>query len=299
MKRYVKILFVICFFTFYPTNTHANEQLFVSAEHAILFEQSTGNILFEKNAHEKTSVASITKVMTAIIALEYGILNEVVEVSERALNVEGSSIYLLENEKMTLKDLLYGLILRSGNDAAIAISEHIGGSVEAFVYLMNEKAKWIGMTNTNFQNPHGLEEENHYSTAYDMALLYRYASENELFQSISNTKAYLSENRIYKWHNKNKLLTSLYEYSTGGKTGFTKKAGRTLISSAEKGDLSLIAVTLNAPDDWRDHMRMFEWGFQQNHLTSFQLHDHGVYDRSLYSLIKSNFRDLLGLYHYD
>ena len=200
--------------------------------------------------------------MTAIIAIESGKMKEKVTVSREAIYTEGSSIYLEQGEKMTLEDLVYGLMLRSGNDAAVAIAEHVGGSVEGFVYLMNEKAKWLGMTNTHFDNPHGLDSDNHYSSAYDMAILMRYAMNNEKYREISGTSSYKSERRTYSWINKNKLLTQYYEYCTGGKTGFTKKTGRTLVSTASKDGMDLIAVTLNAPDDWKDHIHMYEWGFE-------------------------------------
>lgn len=256
---------IFVFILFQGNIVQAEKELFVSAHNAVLIDRTTGEILFDKRAHERQSVASITKIMTAIVALELGDLSDVVKVSERAIYTEGSSIYLQKGEEITLEDLLYGLMLRSGNDAAVAISEHVGGSVEGFVHLMNEKARWIGMTNTNFSNPHGLEGENHYSSAYDIAILLDYAMDNKEFQKISGTTSYLSKNRTYKWRNKNKLLTSLYEYCTGGKTGFTRKAGRTLATTAEKYGRTLIAVTLNAPDDWRDHIRMFEWGFERGH----------------------------------
>ncbi|MGM8211657.1 D-alanyl-D-alanine carboxypeptidase family protein [Virgibacillus sp. W0430] len=242
----------------------------VSAKNAILMEQSTGRVLYEKQANEKQPIASITKVMTAIIAIESGKLNEDVTTSRRAIYTEGSSIYLEQGEKMKLEDLIYGLMLRSGNDAAVAISESVGGSVEGFVQLMNEKAAWLGMTNTNFTNPHGLHDEAHYSTAYDMALLMQYAMNNEKFKEISSTSTYISESRSYGWKNKNKLLTSYYEYCTGGKTGFTKRSGRTLLTTAKKDALELIAVTLDAPDDWRDHIQMFEWGFKNYTLQPLQ-----------------------------
>lgn len=240
----------------------------VSAENAVLIEQSTGRILFEKAAHEKQSIASITKIMTAIIAIESRKMDERATASREAVYTEGSSIYLEEGEKMTIKDLVYGLMLRSGNDAAVTIAEHIGGSVEGFVYLMNEKADWLGMTNTNFENPHGLDSEKHYSSAYDMALLMRYAMDNDIFREISGTERYKSENRTYYWQNKNKLLTKYYEYCTGGKTGYTKKTGRTLVTTAKKNGMELIAVTLNAPDDWNDHIHMYEYGFDQYDLKS-------------------------------
>ncbi|MFB4475817.1 D-alanyl-D-alanine carboxypeptidase family protein, partial [Oceanobacillus caeni] len=202
------------------------------------------------------------KIMTAIIAIESGKMKEKVTVSREAIYTEGSSIYLEQGEKMTLEDLVYGLMLRSGNDAAVAIAEHVGGSLEGFVYLMNEKAKWLGMENTHFDNPHGLDSDNHYSSAYDMAILTKYAMNNEKYKEISGTTSYKSDGRTYSWVNKNKLLTQYYEYCTGGKTGFTKKTGRTLVSTASKDGMDLIAVTLNAPDDWKDHMSLYEWGFE-------------------------------------
>ncbi|MFD1039238.1 D-alanyl-D-alanine carboxypeptidase family protein [Virgibacillus byunsanensis] len=233
----------------------------VSANNAILIEQTTGRVLFEKKAHEQQPVASITKIMTAIVAIESGKMNETATVSKRAVYTEGSSIYLEQGEKMKVEDLVYGLMLRSGNDSAVAISEHIGGSVEGFIYLMNEKARWLGMTNTNFTNPHGLHSDDHYSTAYDMGLLMQYAMENDLFKKITGTTSFKSDDRAYAWQNKNRLLTSLYKYCIGGKTGFTRRAGRTLVTAAHKNDMDLIAVTLNASDDWNDHINLYEWAY--------------------------------------
>lgn len=253
-------LLVLSFQIFIPigqANVH------ISAQNAVLIEQDSGEVLFEKNAHEKQSVASITKVMTAIIAIESNQMDDRIKASRNAIHTEGSSIYLEEGEKMQLEDLIYGLMLRSGNDAAMAIAEHIGESEEGFVYLMNEKARWIGMTNTNFANPHGLEEENHYSTAYDMAILMQYAMNNETFQEISGTSMHSAKTRTYGWKNKNRLLTQLYKNATGGKTGFTKKAGRTLVTTAANNQHELIAVTLNAPDDWNDHIQLYTNGFSQ------------------------------------
>lgn len=268
MRVFLLITFML--FGMFSLPLKGQASIDVSANNAVLIEQKTGEVLYEKKAHEIQSIASITKLMTAIIAIESGKMDDVAVTSRRAIYTEGSSIYLEQGEKMTIKDLVYGLMLRSGNDAAVVISEHIGGSVEGFVYLMNEKASWLGMTNTKFANPHGLEDNDHYSTAYDMALLMRYAMNNELFVEISGTTAYQASNRSYSWINKNKLLTSLYDFCTGGKTGFTRKAGRTLVTSAKKNDDNLIAVTLNAPDDWNDHIRMFEWGFDYLDEQSFQ-----------------------------
>ncbi|WP_026906595.1 D-alanyl-D-alanine carboxypeptidase family protein [Paucisalibacillus globulus] len=262
MRFLTKTLIAILVFTFsLPIIGHAEPG--VSASNAVLIEQSTGRILFEKNAHEKSNIASITKIMTAIIAIESGKMEEMATASEKAVYTEGSSIYLKQGEKMKLEDLVYGLMLRSGNDSAVTIAEHVGGSEEGFVYLMNEKAKWLSMSNTHFDNPHGLDSDTHYSSAYDMALLMRYAMQNEKFQQITGAKSFKSESREYSWKNKNKLLTVYYQYCTGGKTGFTKQTGRTLVSTATKDEMDLIAVTLNAADDWRDHMEMFEWGFEQ------------------------------------
>ena len=272
----------------------------VSAENAILLEQSTGEVLYEKNAHNKQQIASITKVMTAIIAIESSQMNEKAKTSRRAIYTEGSSIYLEKGEEMTIEDLVYGLMLRSGNDAAVAISEHIGGSVEGFVHLMNEKAKWLGMTNTHFANPHGLTDENHYSTAYDMAILMQYAMDNDTFKKITSTKSYKAANRTYYWQNKNKLLTMYYDYCTGGKTGFTRKSGRTLITTAHKNELDLIAVTLNAPDDWKDHINLYEKGFDYyeddtNSLSMLSQEKTEASERNLLTDAINFYRKLIGL----
>ena len=268
MSKWRLLYLLLCFSTtllLFPNIGQA--QISISAHNSVLMELSTGRVLFDKRAHERQSVASLTKVMTAIIAIESDQFSEQVTTSRRAIYTTGSSIYLEQGEKMTLEDLTYGLMLRSGNDAAVAIAEHIGGSVEGFVHLMNEKAQWIGMTNTNFANPHGLEDEDHYSSAYDLALLMRYAMNNETFRKISATKSYRSNNRSYYWFNKNKLLTQFYEYCTGGKTGFTKKAGRTLVTTAKHNNMELVAVTLNAPNDWQDHIHLYDWGFNNFELT--------------------------------
>ncbi|PLR76362.1 D-alanyl-D-alanine carboxypeptidase [Bacillus sp. V3-13] len=239
----------------------------ISARSAILIEQESGRVLYEKDAHTVRRIASITKIMTAVLAIESGKMDEKVKVSGKAVHTEGSKIYLQPGEKIKLEDLVYGLMLRSGNDAAVAIAEHVGGSLDGFVFLMNEKAKEIGMTNTHFENPHGLDDhEKHYSTAYDMALLTRYAMMNDTYKEISATKVHRAPNPNERWdrvwRNKNRMLTQLYEYSTGGKTGYTKRAKRTLVSTAEKDGMNLIAVTLNAPDDWNDHIQLFETAFK-------------------------------------
>lgn len=236
-----------------------------SASASILMDQNSGRILYGKNIHQKRRIASITKVMTAILAIESGKMNEMVKISGNAFGTEGSSLYLKKGEKVKLSDLVYGLMLRSGNDAAVAIAEKVAGSKQGFVALMNKKAHELGMMDTNFANPHGLDDSNdHYSSAYDMAILTSYAMKNPTFQKIFKTKYHTApqegEKWDRKWKNKNKLLFR-YDYSTGGKTGYTKKARRTLISTASKDGLDLVVVTLNDGDDWRDHMNLFNWGF--------------------------------------
>jgi serine-type D-Ala-D-Ala carboxypeptidase (penicillin-binding protein 5/6) len=238
----------------------------VNARSAILMEQKSGRILFEKDAFTKRRIASITKIMTATLAIESGKMNEMVKVSEKATYTEGSSVYLKPGEQIKLEDLVYGLMMRSGNDAATAIAEYVGGSVDGFVFLMNQKATEIGMFNTHFANPHGLDDhKDHYSTAYDMAKLTQYAMKNEKYRKIVSTKVYRAPNPTEKWdrvwRNKNRLLTK-YKYTTGGKTGFTKLARRTLVTTATKGDMDLIAVTINDSNDWNDHISMFESGFK-------------------------------------
>ncbi|MBM4762170.1 D-alanyl-D-alanine carboxypeptidase family protein [Bacillus sp. B15-48] len=265
-KIFMLIMLSILIFQTIPVSVGAVES--VSARNAILMEQHTGRVLYEKKAHEPERIASITKIMTAILAIESGKLREKVKVSNRASGTEGSSLYLKVGEEMLLEDLVYGLMLRSGNDAAVAIAEHVGGSLEGFVFLMNQKALELGMANTRFANPHGLDDhEDHYSTAYDMALLTKYAINNEKYKEIAGTKVHRAPNPNeswdYVWRNKNRLLTDLYRHATGGKTGYTKRAKRTLVTTAAKGDFEMIAVTLNGPDDWNDHIHMFETGFAE------------------------------------
>ncbi|WP_377888742.1 D-alanyl-D-alanine carboxypeptidase family protein [Alkalihalobacillus sp. R86527] len=270
-KVSIIILIVTLLFLLIPENVLAGG-VSVSARSAILMEQETGRVLYEKEAYTQRRIASITKIMTAILAIESGKMNNKVEVSSRAAGTEGSSLYLKSGEEITLENLVYGLMLRSGNDAAVAIAEEVGGSLEGFVSLMNSKAEEIGMNRTVFANPHGLDDhEKHYSTAYDMALLTKYAMDNEVYRIISSTEVHKAPNENekwdYVWRNKNKLVTGLYSDSTGGKTGYTKRAKRTLVSTAERDGMSLIAVTLNAPSDWNDHIAMFNWGYENYELT--------------------------------
>ena len=258
MKRIIFV--IITFLLFLPINALG---LSTTASSAILLDMDSGRILYQKDIHNPRLVASITKIMTAVLAIENGNLDDVVTVGEEVLTMYGSNIYIQLGEKMTLRDLLYGLLLRSGNDAAIVIGTYIGGSEEKFVEMMNKKAKDIGMINTVYHNCHGLDEvTKNYSTAYDMAVLSSYANNLDVYREISGTKKWTTstENKSYVWHNRNKLL-SLYEFATGGKTGYTPSAGRTLVTTASKDNLNLTAVTLNDPNEYISHEDMYEYGF--------------------------------------
>lgn len=234
------------------------------AQAAALVDVTSGRVLFSENGDTPLPMASTTKIMTAILAIEQGNLNDKVKTSNRAYGKEGSSIYLHLGEVMTLKHLLYGLMLRSGNDAATAIAEHIGGSEEGFVYLMNEKAAELGLEHTQFRNPHGLDAEGHYTSAIDLAKLSAYALRNPTFREIVKTKQIAVPNPNdkwnYSWGNKNKMLR-FYEGADGVKTGYTTVARRCLVSSATRNGQQLTAVTLNDGNDWLDHEKMLNYGF--------------------------------------
>lgn len=225
-------------------------------------EEDTKRVLVSKNMNKKMLIASTTKIMTAIVAIESDKTNEMVKVTDKVLEAYGSAIYLSIGEKMKLEDMIYGLLMQSGNDAALMIADYLGGE-EKFVKKMNEKAKEIGMKNTTFSNPHGLDEKTkNYSTSYDMALLMRYANSDPLFRKITGCKKHTvkTNEKTYVWANKNKLLYT-YKYTTGGKTGYTDNAHRTLVTSASKGNMNLIVVTLNDGNDFQNHKELYEYGF--------------------------------------
>lgn len=234
------------------------------ARSAALIDVSSGRLLYSQMGDERMKIASLTKIMTAIVAIENGKLESIVKVSARAAGKEGSSLYLKAGEEITLHNVLYGLMLRSGNDAAMAIAEHVGGTVEGFAYLMNKKAEELGLTNSQFMNPHGLDQQGHYSSANDLAKLTAYALHNPDFKTIVSTKVKSAPNPNeawdYKWVNKNKMLR-MYEGADGVKTGYTKQALRTLVSSATRNGQQLVAVTLNDGDDWTDHRNLLDFGF--------------------------------------
>ncbi len=234
----------------------------VSAQSAIVIECGTGEALFEENAHERLPMASTTKIMTALAVLENCSLDEKVTVKKEYTNVEGSSMYLQEGEVLTVEELLYGLMLSSGNDAATALACCIAGDEASFAELMNEKAGQLGLADTHFENPHGLSAEGHYSTAADMARLTAYAMENEDFVKIVSAKTRTIGARSLKNHNK---LLWMYEGIIGVKTGYTKDSGRCLVSCAERNGMRLVCVTLNDRNDWDDHMAMYDEGFTNYH----------------------------------
>ena len=259
-----KISLIITLFFFFSLNVNAFS---ISAASAVVIDQESGRVLYSHNAYSKMGMASTTKIMTALIALQSGKIDNIITISSKAAMTEGSSLYLSPGEKVSMRDLLYGLMLNSGNDAAVAIAEEISGNVDEFVKLMNTRAKEMGAYNTNFVNPNGLSDPSHYTTAADLALISREAMKNEDFKTIVSTKTkQLSDGTYCINHNK---MLNLYEGATGIKTGFTKSTGRTLVSSAEKDGKSLICVTLNAPDDWNDHKKMLDYVFSSFIQTSF------------------------------
>ena len=229
---------------------------------SIVIDADTNRVLYGNNYTEKKLIASTTKILTAMVVINNTNLEDLITIDERILKSIGSNIYIEVGEEMKVIDLLYGLLLRSGNDAAIALANYTGGSEEGFLLMMNSLAKSIGMKESTFVSVSGLEisaVEGNTSTAYEMAILMRYAMQNDIFKKITGTKRHKVKTnyKSYDWYNKNKLLFE-YKYTTGGKTGFTKKARRTLVTSASKNNINLIAVTLKESDDFNKHKEMYE-----------------------------------------
>ncbi|MEE1282814.1 MAG: D-alanyl-D-alanine carboxypeptidase family protein [Acutalibacteraceae bacterium] len=263
----VVFLFVIFMSCFTVSAKADTATIGVSAQSAVLYCVNNDTVLFEKNSNEKMSMASTTKILTTLIALEHSQAEDKEVTFTKEMIAEGSSMYLKEGYKLHLSDLATGMMTVSGNDAANAVAISISGSIEEFAKVMNTKAQQIGMTSSSFVTPSGLDDENHYSTALDMARLMAYAMSNNSFAELTAKKNarvdFISpEDMSITYGNHNRLL-SLYEYCNGGKTGFTKKSGRCLVTSAEKDGVKLIAVTLNAPDDWNDHINMYNYGFSK------------------------------------
>jgi D-alanyl-D-alanine carboxypeptidase len=277
-----KIIFIIILFGFI-TNVKAID---TSATSAILMDMDSNRILYAKDIHNVRTVASISKILTTLVVLENTDIKKEITVKEEIKKAYGSGIYIQEGEKLTIESLLYGLMLRSGNDAAVTLAVNTSKTVEDFVKKMNETATKIGMIESTFNNPSGLDEEDgNFSSAYDMAILTSYAFKNETFRKITSTKEYkLTTNKnTYLWKNKHKLLQK-YDYVIGGKTGFTEKARRTLVTMGSKDDLNLVVVTLNDGNDWNDHINLLNYGF--NTYKNYELIKEGtidVYDDTYYS----------------
>ena len=251
------MLIVSLFLGFSPgADAVTAEQL--SAEACVLMYED-GRCVFEKNADDKHLIASTTKVMTAIVCLENSELSSNVRIKKEHCLVEGSSMYLKAGENYTVKELLLGLLLASGNDAALALADHVAGSEKEFADLMNETAKRIGMNNSSFSNPHGLDARGHYSTAKDMAHLMLYCMNNPKFRELISCYSSTIKEETYINHNK---LLKLYPWCIGGKTGFTAAAGRCLVSCAEKNGKRFVCVSFAAPDDWNDHIKLYEHAFE-------------------------------------
>ena len=248
-------LAALCLYSIFPCRILAVE---TSAASAILMDADSGRVLYERNADRKMLIASTTKILTALVAIEEGDLHDSVKVSREAAYTEGSAMYLTEGETLTLETLLYGVLLCSGNDAAVAVAQHVGGSVKGFVALMNEKARELGMEHSSFANPNGLDHEDHYSTARDMARLACAAVENETLVRMASTRSVTIGGRTMTNHNK---LLNQIEGCIGLKTGYTMAAGRTLVSCVERNGQRLVAVTLQDGNDWADHAALYDYGF--------------------------------------
>ena len=273
MKRLISVFLVIALGIWTPVASAA-EPFRVAAKGAVLIDQDSGRVLFAQNADQRLPMASTTKVMTTLLALENAALSDRVTAGRNAVGVPGTSLYLSEGETLSLEHMLYGLMLRSGNDAAVAVAEHIAGSVPAFADMMNAKAKAIG-ANAHFVNPHGLDAEGHGISALGLALVMRQAMKNESFRKITGT-----QRKIIPWvgneysrvlENKNRLLKT-YEGATGGKTGYTGKAGRCLVFSAQRDGLSLIGAVLNCPTWFDTATALLDYGFE-NFRTESALED--------------------------
>ena len=253
------ILMLFCF----SVSTYA---LSVSARGAVLIEAQSGDVVLEQNKDTRLPMASTTKIMTAIVVLENAPLDKVVKIEPNMTNIEGSSIYLHEGEELTVEELLYALMLESANDASVALAHTVANSIEDFAELMNKKATELGLKNTHFTNPHGLDDDEHYTTAYELGVIASYAMKNPQFVRIVSTlkRAIPLNNgegtRVLVNHNR--LLRS-YDGAIGIKTGFTKRCGRCLVSCAEKDGVTFICVTLNDPNDWHDHQEMLDYGFSR------------------------------------
>lgn len=265
----LSLILSICAF---PCRAEPIDSLSLSAGSAVLIAAEDGSVLAQKNAHARMGMASTTKILTALVALERLELDKTVKIPKEAVGIEGSSVYLVEGEELTVRELLFALMLASANDAAVALAIAACGDVESFVGRMNEYVEQMGLENTHLTNPHGLNDDDHYTTAYELALIAKKALENDTLRDIvstyKTTVRYCGKKGGRVLVNHNKML-KLYSGAIGLKTGFTKATGRCLVSAAQKNGLTLISVTLNAPDDWNDHIRMLNFGFDNYRLELF------------------------------
>lgn len=273
MKNILNLIIAVFFICIFILNNYvyAVEENEIIAKSAILIDKKTGRVLWEKNSNDKMAMASTTKIMTCIVALESGMLNQEIEVSHQAEIAPKVKLYIKEGETYVVEDLLYALMLESSNDVAVCVAEGIGGSVEGFCKLMTKKAKEIGAINTCFKTPNGLDAQGHYTTAYDLALITKYALENPDFVKIINTPSYTfmekKTSRSFSVENKNSFL-NMYQGANGVKTGYTGQAGYCFVGSAKQGDLELIVVVLasgwpnNRTYRWRDTTLLMDYGFK-------------------------------------
>ncbi len=256
------LLFAVFVSVVTALSVSANEKPVTNAKAAVLYEPARNRFLYTKNENARLPMASTTKIMTALVAAERLSPEDVVSIPKEAVGTEGSSAYFKEGEELTVKELLYAVLLQSANDASVALAVHTAGSTEAFALLMNEKADSLGLSDTNFTNPHGLHNDEHYTTAHDLALIAAAALKNPLVKEIAATERMTittsTDTRTFLNHNK---LLHLYDSCIGVKTGFTKNAGRCLVGAAERDGVLLISVTLNDPCDWMDHEKLLDLGF--------------------------------------
>lgn len=272
-KKFLFAIILFCFFISINSTIAAGEVPSLSAQSAVVICADNGKIIYGKNEREPRPMASTTKIMTALLTLEAAQNEDVkVTITDKMVPVEGSSMYLQVGQTLPLSSLAKGMLTVSGNDAANSAAITLGGSVDGFVDMMNKKAQQIGMTNTYFETPSGLDKGNHHSTAYDMALLGAYALENKYFYEISSKKRvdvpFINPDEIRTLYNENRMLKR-YDGCIGIKTGFTKLAGRCLVSAAERNNTRLVAVTLNAGDDWNDHEKLLDYGFSKVETVSY------------------------------
>ena len=261
---FILVVFIIIAILLSGFGIYASEQsgASISARAGALFDPVNERFLYTKNINERLYMASTTKIATALVAIESLPLDKIVEIPKEAVGIEGSSAYLKEGEKISVEGLLFALLLRSANDAAVALAIEVSGSIENFALLMNERASAIGLADTNFKNPHGLHDNEHYTTAHDLAILCAEAMKNDTFCNIVKEKTHkvITNFTTHIFANHNKLLL-LFDGACGVKTGYTKNAGRCLVGAAKRDGVTLISVTLDAPTDWSDHSKMLEYGF--------------------------------------